>query len=383
MNLRKVSQEEKNKYFIDKAHKIHPVGRYGYEFVIYKGDRVEVNIKCNECFKIFKQTPNKHFHGHGCHYCGGSKPLNNETFITRSQEIHGNLYDYELVDYKNNRTDVKIKCNHCGKIFLQRPCKHLMGRGCPDCGAKKGSINTTKSFEAFVSESTLMHGNKFTYFKQDYKNRYQKTDIKCNTCEKIFKQIPGSHIQGRGCPFCAGNMLQTTEQFIASIKHIDGNDFNYDLTHYTGDTTPVIITCNNCDRNFKRRPCHHRNGAKCPYCIRRVSLFEIDFLNYCDIPYIYGKNRQLRVNPYSVDGYDDKTNTIYEYLGDYWHGNPEMFDKSKLNKICKKTFGKLYDMVFKRFDFLKSKGYNIKYIWENDWKKFIDGVDNLPKIITY
>ena len=31
---------------------------------------------------------------------------------------------------------------------------------------------------------------------------------------------------------------------------------------------------------------------------------------------------------------------------------------------------------------LKHFGYNIKYIWENDWKKFERGIDINPKIQT-
>ena len=32
-------------------------------------------------------------------------------FIQQAKLIHGNKYDYSLVDYKNNRTKVKIICN--------------------------------------------------------------------------------------------------------------------------------------------------------------------------------------------------------------------------------------------------------------------------------
>jgi hypothetical protein len=39
-----------------------------------------------------------------------------------------------------------------------------------------------------------------------------------------------------------------------------------------------------------------------------------------------------------VDGYDENTNTVYEYLGDYWHGNPEKFYPKDINRDCKKTF---------------------------------------------
>ena len=41
-----------------------------------------------------------------------------------------------------------------------------------------------------------------------------------------------------------------------------------------------------------------------------------------------------------VDGYDPATNTIYEFLGDYWHGNPKTNGKNMFRKnyATNKTF---------------------------------------------
>lgn len=314
--------------------------------------------------------------------CGGSNLLNTVEFKTRGIEIHGKLYEYDLVNYVNNQTKVIIKCNQCRKLFKQRPDKHMMGRGCPNCGARKGSINNTKSFEKFESDAIKTHGKRFTYFKYNYKNRYTKTNIKCNICKNIFKQTPTSHIGGSGCPNCAGNSLQTKKQFIESVKQVKGNSFDYSQSIYVNDVTKLIIKCNICNKIFNRRPFNYRNGAKCPYCIRRISILESDFMDYCKIPNDK-EHRQLRIKQYAMDGYDNKTNTIYEYLGDYWHGNPIKFKSFDLNKIAKLTFKELYDKTFKRLDLFKSLGYNIKYIWENDWKRFKDGFDKEPKIINY
>ena len=74
------------------------------------------------------------------------------------------------------------------------------------------------------------------------------------------------------------------------------------------------------------------------------------------------KARQVR-----VDAYDPETNTIYEFLGDYWHGNPEVYDLNDFNRSNKTKFQVLYDETFDRLNFIKSLGYNVKYIWENDF----------------
>jgi hypothetical protein len=36
-----------------------------------------------------------------------------------------------------------------------------------------------------------------------------------------------------------------------------------------------------------------------------------------------------------------------------------------------------------KFNIFKNKGYNIKYIWENDWKNFKTGDDTVPKICDF
>jgi len=73
-----------------------------------------------------------------------------EKFIKKSKIIHGNKYDYSLVDYINNKTKVKIICSLHG-IFEQRPDKHLCGRGCVVCG---GSMKLTKAITFSVRTIT-------------------------------------------------------------------------------------------------------------------------------------------------------------------------------------------------------------------------------------
>ena len=78
--------------------------------------------------------------------------------------------------------------------------------------------------------------------------------------------------------------------------------------------------------------------------------------------------RQYPIENYRVDGYDPETNTVYEFLGDYWHGNPEVYDPDDYNKSCSKTFGQLFDETNKRIKYIKSLGYNIITKWENEWQ---------------
>lgn len=60
-----------------------------------------------------------------------------ESFITKSIEIHGTLYDYSLVQYTGSQDPVNIICSKHG-VFSQIARDHITGCGCPDCGGSRG-----------------------------------------------------------------------------------------------------------------------------------------------------------------------------------------------------------------------------------------------------
>ena len=56
------------------------------------------------------------------------KKLTTEEFIYKAKLIHGDKYDYSLVNYKINNVKVRIICRIHGE-FEQPPISHLSGRG--------------------------------------------------------------------------------------------------------------------------------------------------------------------------------------------------------------------------------------------------------------
>lgn len=99
-----------------------------------------------------------------------------------------------------------------------------------------------------------------------------------------------------------------------------------------------------------------------------ISKTEIEWLNSLGIPND-SKHRQVVLGESRVDGFNPETNTVYEFLGDYWHGNPKLFNSNETNKHNDLTMGELYTETIDRFNKLKSLGYNIVYIWESQYKK--------------
>ena len=134
-----------NEKFIKKAKEIHG-DKYDYSLVEYKSAKTKVKIICS-IHGVFEQTPTIHTHKtnkSGCLICGGTKKLTTDEFIENAKEIHGDKYDYSLVEYKKNNIRVKIICKNHG-IFTQTPQKHiLMNRGCPTCKSSKGELQIFK-----------------------------------------------------------------------------------------------------------------------------------------------------------------------------------------------------------------------------------------------
>ena len=109
-------------------------------------------------------------------------------FIEKAKEVHGDKYDYSLVNYSNNTTLVKIICKEHGE-FEQRPDNHLSGKGCSMC-----SKNKKISFEEFVEKAREVHGDKYDYSLAEYINYNTKIKIINNKDGRIFEQTPNKHI---------------------------------------------------------------------------------------------------------------------------------------------------------------------------------------------
>ncbi len=71
---------------------------------------------------------------------------------------------------------------------------------------------------------------------------------------------------------------------------------------------------------------------------------------------------------FKFDAYDPITNTVYEHLGDFWHGNPNSkFKSDDMNPKNKKSYGALYKEWLEKERIIKLAGYNLITIWESDW----------------
>ena len=187
---------------------------YNYSLVEYINSHTKVKIICKK-HGIFEQTPSNHLKGKGCPKCYGNHKKSNTLIINDFNYVHNDVYDYSLVDYKNNKTKIKIICKEHG-IFEQTPYSHLSGSGCPKCYG-----NNKKTTDSIIINFNIIHNDKYDYSLVEYTGYQKKVKIICQK-HGVFKQTPKNHILGQGCPIC--NFSKGEEEI---KKYLDINNITY------------------------------------------------------------------------------------------------------------------------------------------------------------
>jgi hypothetical protein len=347
--------------FIKKARNIHN-DRYDYSKTKYINSSTKVIITCR-IHGDFLQTPNKHLSGRNCAKCAKCYHYTTDEFIIQANSIYHNKYDYSKTKYINSITEIIIICKIHGEFKLT-PNKHLGGQGCKKC-----NFNYVKNTEKFIEQANIIHNYKYDYSKTNYINNYTKVIITCKI-HGDFKQTPANHISGRGCYFCSlEDKSYDTNEFIRKASLIHNNKYDYSKSIYIRATSVLIIICP-IHGEFKQTANQHLTGHGCRKCAAlSISKPEIEWLDCLNI---LEENRQKRIKIknkiFKVDGFDPETNTVYEFYGDFWHGNPSRYLSEDINLANKRSFGDLYHATIEREELLKSAGYNLITIWESDYK---------------
>lgn len=210
--MRKKTIEE----FISKAKSVHN-NKYTYDHAVYVGDKYKVTITCI-AHGDFNQAASSHLQGHGCPSCKFEKNANRcrstkEDFSKKAIDIHGDKYDYSLVEYKNSQTKVNVMCEKHG-VFAIIPSNHLRGKGCPGCAGDKLREIFSLGSDEFIRKSRNLHGDKYGYSMVDYRNSTTKVTIQCPE-HGAFSMLAGNHLAGQGCPGCAKTGFdQTKDGFV-------------------------------------------------------------------------------------------------------------------------------------------------------------------------
>lgn len=293
--------------------------------------------------------------------------LTKEQFVERARKVHGDKYDYSKFEYSYVGTKSTIICPIHGE-FQQSYRLHVeRGNGCQICRTwRKPQYIVTK--EEFIIRATEKYSDFYDYSKMEY-SKFAGTGSKVKIiCPKHgeFFQSPSVHLRS-GCLKCSHERHRLgTAEFIKKSKKLFGDYYDYSKVDYLTVDKEVVIICPVHGEQRITPGDHYRVG--CWFC-KRNKMQDI-WLDEVGVPKDK-TNRQVRIHLnnrlYIVDGYLGETKTVYLFHGDYWHGNPKIYNPTDINRRNGKSFGELYQQTLLYEQALVDHGYVVVSIWENEW----------------
>jgi hypothetical protein len=293
--------------------------------------------------------------------------------------------------YSSTYSKLWFRCRN-NHIFETSPHNVLKGHDCKKCSMKRVTLENRKDNSTFIKQLE-QRNEKFPNKKvslvegQIYQKTNEPLSFRCMQGH-VWNAIPKTIIRGSYCPECKRNKnillhTYTTDTFIKLLDERN-NTFNekkvflHSNQEYKGFKSPLAFFC---DKNHEwiSTPDNVLNAKSgCPICARKSYsskciqwLKEIQKREKITIQHMLHKDGEYIIpgTRLKVDGFCKETNTVYEFYGDYWHGNPLTTNHTQLNEITQTTFGDLYSNTVDRENKIKSLGYKLVSIWESDYDK--------------
>ena len=227
---------DKTQRFIIRAKEVHG-DKFDYSQVNYVSRSTKVAISCS-VHGIFWQQPNNHLNGDKCPGCRGlykkGTPERASYQLQKAQEIHGDKYDYSMIDLSNVGNDkVSIVCPQHGQ-FTQLWNNHVSKihkNGCPKCGRVSTFDKTMLGNAKFISKAQKTHGTKYDYTDVNYQGAHKKVTIICGA-HGPFECTPANHWhRGVGCTKCINSNPSRGEAKIASWLAAQNIPYEYQKSY--------------------------------------------------------------------------------------------------------------------------------------------------------
>ena len=263
-----------------------------------------------------------------------------EEIIRRAREVHGDKYDYSLVEDKPKvACKIKIICPKHG-VFEQRILNHLRGEGCKQCHLEKPKkTNFTK--EQFLEYVEKTHDDLEKY---DFSNLPEQFDLPYYAkpvtfiCKEHgeFTIKYNKFLNGEGCPYCSGKK-KTDEQYRELLSRLHP-ELDFSLTKVSEcDKVDYKITAI-CPKHGVKHPrlYHLLNGeGGCNECrYDKIRVKEVT-----TIEQFVEKARRAHGDKYSYDKVEyvnalTKVEIICPKHGSFWASPDNFINKRSGCPIC-------------------------------------------------
>ena len=328
----------------------------------------------------------------GCPECNSdhasaSQRMSVSEFIRRAKLIHGDLtYEYsKVIPFRNQHELVTVGCKVRGHgLFQQSPANHLhktRPQGCPLCGISKGADKRSLTLERFLEKANLVHGDTYDYSKVAFKRSKDRIAITCKTCSSTFEQTINDHLSGYGCSTCGAERSRLAKQTVDTAlavqrcKEAWGDKYDYSQTVYVDDDTPIKVICPKHGELWMDYQNHVGLKRGCKFCGSTRRQKQNDWLDSLGVP-DNGESREVTIKFNDgtrcyADGFDVQTKTVYEFNGDYFHGNPKVYPPDLLNRFSGRTMREELERTRLKKKKLQKSGYTVIDIWESDWDQMV------------
>lgn len=190
-----------------------------------------------------------------------AKRKTHEEFIKQMNTINPSI---EIIgEFIKSNIAVKCRCKIDGHEWEARPNNLTSGKGCPECCYRGLHNNFKKTHKQFIEELRLI--NPDVIILGEYVN--SKTKILCQCPKDGYKWevIPGSLLQGYGCPKCGGNKQRTHDDFIEEL--LIKNPNIEPMEQYNNSSAKIKFKCKIHGAVWETTPNHILNaGTGCPKC---------------------------------------------------------------------------------------------------------------------
>ena len=243
---------------------------FDYSNVVYIDTHTPIEVRCKKHDFIFYPTPKNHKNGAKCAICGidsVKEKLNKgkDKFVEEVIGIHGDKYDFSLVEYVNNKTPVKLISKEYGLLEI-RPDALLAKPNYIPKGKKKTKSNDK---EIFIIEAVKVYGDKDDYTETNIISSKHNIDVRCKKHDITFNKTIGNYLSGCGCPSCSAENYRELraipkDEYYRRVNEKHDNKYTYtdDYTILSGVVTFI------CEEHGKQRKNagSHMNGYGCKKC---------------------------------------------------------------------------------------------------------------------
>lgn len=294
--------------FIEKAKAIHG-DKYDYNSVNYIASQIKVDIIC-PLHGVFQQAPDSHLQNHGCPKCDTDRKkasiFSVDEITARFREVHGNTYDYSLInEYVGANDPLDVICKTHG-VFTTSYVKHFHQQsGCSNCNG-----GVLLSEDIVIERFKSVHGDSYDYSKFVYVDAHTKGMIICPIHGEFSQTYADHYSAAHGCPSCAGNKKYQLNEIIDLFIKTHGVVYDYssiNSNNYKNITSKVPIIC---ERHglFIQQASVHINGSGCPKCsndnkittekfIEKATQVHNGFYNYSKAEYISNDRKIIIICP--------------------------------------------------------------------------------------